>query len=119
MSKEDGIKLIIAGGRKYQFTQEDIDNLNTIENIDSIVSGGATGADKQGEIYAQHNGIPVDVFTADWKTYGKSAGPRRNRQMAKYADALAVFDGGKGTLSMISEAKKANLVIYDFRSNKC
>ena len=115
-AEEKGIKLIVAGGRKYQFTQEDIDRLNEIKDIECIVSGGATGADKQGEIYAQHNGIPVDVFTADWGKYGKSAGPRRNRQMAKYADALAVFDGGKGTTNMVKEALKEGLTIYDFRS---
>jgi hypothetical protein len=120
MSKEEEkeVRLIIAGGRHYVFTQEDIDRLNAIERIDCVVSGGCSGADKQGEIYAQKNGIPVDVFTADWKTHGRAAGPIRNRQMASYATHLAVFSGGSGTANMVKEALKAGLVIYDFRGER-
>jgi hypothetical protein len=35
--------------------------------------------------------------------------------MAKCADAVALFPGGRGTENMYQEALKAGLIIYDFR----
>jgi hypothetical protein len=54
------------------------------------------------------------VFPADWKTHGKAAGPIRNRQMAKNAEALiALWDGNsRGTKNMIETATKLGLKVY-------
>lgn len=109
------MKLIIAGGRDYSFSQNDIDRLNAIEGITEVVSGGAPGADSGGEAWATTAGIPVKRFLADWKSYGRAAGPIRNRKMAEYADAVALFPGGRGTASMQKEAAKQNLVVFDWR----
>lgn len=48
---------------------------------------------------------------ADWDLYGKSAGFKRNVQMAEYADALVAFwDGASsGTKHMIETAQKMGL----------
>lgn len=113
------MKLIIAGGRNYQLTQEDYKRLNALhaENrISTVASGGASGADADGETWARYKNIPVRRFRADWRTHGRAAGPMRNRQMAEYADAVALFPGGRGTQSMYNEAKKAGIKIFDFRS---
>ena len=59
--------------------------------------------------------IPVNIFPADWKAHGKAAGPIRNRDMAKHADQVVLFPGGRGTENMYQEAKKAGLVIHDWR----
>lgn len=109
------MKLIIAGGRDYRFTLKDIERLNNLENITEVVSGGAKGADAEGEQWAAEQGIPVKVFKADWKQYGRGAGPRRNQAMADYSDAVALFPGGKGTENMFKHAQKIGLVIYDWR----
>lgn len=106
--------VIVAGGRDYQFTADDIAKLERIP-VREVVSGGATGADRCGEQWAESRGIPVKQFPADWKTHGRAAGPIRNRQMAEYADAVALFPGGRGTASMAKEAEKAGIAIYDFR----
>lgn len=68
-----------------------------------IVSGGAKGVDELGERWAKQMGIPVKRFDADWDTYRKAAGPKRNRQMAEYADALLlVWDGtSRGSWNML------------------
>lgn len=65
------------------------------------------GADYLGELYAEHIGVKVAKFPANWTKYGPAAGPIRNAQMAKYADALvAVWDGdSKGTANMIQEMR--------------
>jgi len=110
------MKIIIAGGRNYQFTDKDVEKLNSIKHLTTeIVSGGAKGADSEGERWAKSNGIPVKMFKADWNQYGRAAGPIRNKQMAQYADAIVLFPGGSGTDNMHANAVKANLKIYDYR----
>lgn len=106
------MKLIIAGGRDYRFTEEDRSFLDALPDISEIVSGRASGADAQGEEWAKTQGLPVAVFKADWKAYGRGAGPLRNIQMADYANALALFPGGCGTASMRYEAEKRGLEIF-------
>jgi len=114
------MKVIIAGSR----TIKDFDDIDkalgiaaemgiTKESITEIVSGGATGADKFGELYAKCNHLPVKVFLPDWTKHGRAAGPIRNKQMVDYADALiAVWDGkSKGTLSTIKYAQEKGIQI--------
>ena len=102
------MKVIISGGQNYYLTREDWNKLDRL-GITEVVNGGAAGADKDGEAYAKKRGIPVRRFPADWKTYGRGAGPVRNREMAKYADGVALFAGGRGTASMKREAERAGI----------
>ena len=112
------MKLIIAGGRDYELTVQDYSKLNRIlPRVTEIVSGGARGADACGELWATLNHITLKRFPADWKRYGKRAGMLRNEQMGKYADAVALFPGGKGTQNMFKIAKRNGLQIFDFRTN--
>jgi len=110
------MKVIIAGSRDFNdyktLCQVCDYMLSKSENIE-IVSGTARGADKLGEKYAIDRLLVLKEFPADWNTFGKSAGYRRNEQMAKYADALIAFWDGKskGTEHMINLAKKYNLKI--------
>jgi hypothetical protein len=108
------MKLIIAGGKDYELDGADYDKLDKIKGITEVVSGGASGADGCGEFWAGQRNLPVKRFLADWGTHGKAAGPIRNRDMAEYADAVALFPGGAGTASMRTEAKRAGISIYDF-----
>ena len=110
------MKVIIAGGRNFN----DYENLCQIcdkalskQTEIEIVSGTAKGADKLGEKYANENGYPIKQFPADWDKYGKSAGYKRNEEMAKYADALIAFWDGKskGTKHMIDLAKRYKLKV--------
>ena len=100
-------KLIIAGGRDfndYELLQNTI--LPLLPSITEIVSGTCRGADQLGERFAHEHNIPIKQFPANWNLYGKSAGPRRNEQMAQYADACIVFWDGtsSGTKHMIKMA---------------
>lgn len=104
------MKIIIAGSRDF-FDPELIDEVyNSLEDvkITEVVSGGARGADKAGEEWAYRCGIPIKRFPAQWDKYGKSAGYRRNAEMAEYADGLIAFWDGesKGTQHMIDIAKR-------------
>ena len=108
------MKLIIAGGRDYDLTVGDFSSLmDLMPRVTEVVSGGATGVDQQGEMWADFYGFPIKRFPADWRTHGKAAGPIRNAEMAAYADAVALFPGGRGTASMRREAEKAGIEIFD------
>ncbi len=90
-------RIVIAGCRNYDNYDEAkryidfcLSNIRK-ENDIVIVSGGASGADAIGERYADENGFKVEKHSADWKKYGKSAGPKRNKQMAEVCDYVICF----------------------------
>ena len=107
------MNVAVVGSRKFN----DYDSLcevlfssvNPLE--DTIVSGGAKGADILAEQFADENNIPKKVFLADWNKYGKGAGFIRNSQIIEEADyVIAFWDGiSKGTLDTINKAKKNNV----------
>ncbi|MBO5873187.1 MAG: DUF2493 domain-containing protein [Clostridia bacterium] len=109
-------KVVVAGCRDYNNYEEAKDYIDRclsgirLENNIVIVSGGARGADALGERYARENGFEIERYPADWDTYGKSAGPIRNKQMAEICDCAICFWDGKsrGTASMIQFAKQRN-----------
>lgn len=118
------LKVIIAGSRDfndYQLLEKlaDMYFQNYSPGQIEIVSGGARGADCLGERYAQARGMALRVMPADWNTHGKSAGYRRNEEMAKYATHCIVFWDGesRGTKHMIDLATKYNLVLRVVRSS--
>jgi SLOG family YspA-like protein len=119
LAKGNYMKTIIAGSR----TADRYDDLlKAIALIDwkptAIISGTARGADQLGERWAQENGIPLHKMPADWNKHGKSAGYKRNLQMAECADALiALWDGeSRGTVHMIRLAREAGLRVFVHRT---
>jgi len=113
------MRTIIAGGRDFI----DYDKLKYIIKhelpwkITTVICGKAKGADTLGETWALCNSIPIEYFPAEWDKFGKSAGVRRNRQMAQNAEtALICWDTkSKGTRNMFQEAKKYNLKTYLYK----
>lgn len=112
-------RVIVAGSREfnnYKLLQDKLDNL-LVHKVKThkivIVSGGARGADQLGERYATQQNYCCDEYPADWQQYGKSAGYKRNVQMAENADALVAFWDGqsRGTQHMISIAKEHKLIV--------
>lgn len=102
------MKLIIAGSRHLLIECEEIHDIlrenlgERFNEVDEIVSGGAKGVDRCGETYARFAGKKLSVFPAEWFKHGKSAGPKRNLQMATYSDVLLlIWDGqSKGSANM-------------------
>ena len=113
-------KLIIAGGRGYRLRpihQRRLEALFGHRTDLEIVSGGCSGADMAGEVWAHKRGLKVTRMPADWDTHGPAAGPIRNRKMAEYSDALFYFPGSRGTLSMVREAQALGLPIFAAEDN--
>lgn len=114
------MRLIIAGGRDYEFTEanfERLDALHAVHPVTKVLSGCASGADHYGEVWARSNGIPVEEHPAQWDALGRRAGPVRNIEMAHQADAVVLFPGGDGTQNMHDEAKARDLRIFDWRGD--
>lgn len=110
-------KVIVAGGRDfndYELLKQTLDHIlqKRLPDVE-IVSGAAKGADSLGEKYAKENNLSLHRKPADWDAYGKSAGYRRNVEMADYADACVCFWDGKskGTKHMIDLAEKKGIQV--------
>lgn len=116
-------KVIIAGSRQfydYSLLKEKCLKIlsDKLKDCDiQIICGCARGTDTIGKQFAEEFGFKVLEYPADWEKYGKSAGYRRNKEMAKVADALIAFWDGesRGTKHMIDLAKEYGLptrIIY-------
>ena len=110
------MRLIIAGGREfnnYELLEREVLDFIKDEKDITIISGLARGADTLGCKFADSYNLPMVGFAADWKKFGRGAGLKRNKLMAKNADALIAFwDGSsRGTMSMIDYAHELNLKI--------
>lgn len=109
------MRTIIAGTRNCTDMSELIAALASCAWTPSVViCGTARGADRLGEVWAGEAGVPCERFPADWDQFGKSAGYRRNEQMADHAEALiALWDGdSRGTKHMIDIATRKGLQVH-------
>ena len=119
------MRFVIAGSRTVSdiiFLYDAIRELEIDEKlITEVISGNARGADRLGEIYAEENSLPLTIMPAEWEKFGKSAGYRRNEDMAKICDAVICLWAGesRGTKHMMDLAVKYNrkLWVYDVSKN--
>lgn len=122
-------KVIIAGGRDfndYDLLMETATEFLIMANFPimfdgndlvEIVSGGARGADKLGERFAEDYGFDIKRFIPKWQnpdgSTDRGAGIKRNHEMGNYANALIAYWDGKssGTRDMINYARKKGLIV--------
>ena len=117
------MKLIVAGGRDFVNTQAmitvlmDLVERGKIDPNPELVCGMARGADILAFRLWKSANMQIHVFPAEWDTYGKSAGFRRNKEMGEFADAAVCFwDGNsKGTKHMIDIMQRLNKPVYIVR----
>lgn len=74
----------------------------------TIIEGEAKGADFLARVWAKFRYLPYEAYPADWKTYGKAAGPIRNKAMLTEGkpDLVIAFlaKDSIGTKNMINQA---------------
>ena len=104
--------VLVCGGRGYRDYKGVCEVLDGMK-IDCLVHGGATGADLLAGEWAAGKGKPFIVVPANWKAYGKNAGPVRNAWMLKYINVTRVvaFPGGRGTAHMVKMAREAGIPV--------
>jgi len=114
------VRLLISGSRHYtdysEFTRLLWQELNyeIDQAVTEVISGGARGIDSLAVRWAQKTNVPFKVFNADWKRYGKVAGPKRNEEMCRYVSLsngwlIAFWDGS------IRNSGTANAILNGFR----
>lgn len=107
----------IVGSRdftNYRALEKFILSHLSLSQITGVVSGGARGADTLAEQFADRHNLPVKVYPADWKKFGKAAGIIRNDDIVKDSDVLFAFPlkGSVGTFDSIRKAYKKKIKVY-------
>lgn len=126
------MKVLVCGGRDYSDkvtvwnTLSDFDRKNPIE---LLIHGACKhwdndnrcwiGADRFASEWARAFRTPQLPFPADWKRFGKAAGPMRNQDMLVTGcpDIVLAFQGGRGTADMVrrAELREVAVVRIDWR----
>ena len=110
------MRLAIVGSRTfcdYGWMEQCLLRSFSVADIELVISGGARGADSLAARFAYRYRLPFKVIQADWETYGRKAGPMRNTEIVRQADALAAFWDGRsaGTRDTIAKARAAGIRI--------
>ena len=113
------MKVIIAGSRDIHrhVTWLDRHIVESRFDVTHVLEGGARGIDRLGREWAKQMNVPFTTYKADWSSYGRSAGLRRNAVMAMNADALiAIWDGkSNGTRNMIELMERQGKPVHVVR----
>ena len=99
------MKIAVIGSRMV--TDIDFDAIGA-QDGDTIISGGARGADSLAAAEARRRGLDVVEYLPEYERYGRGAPLVRNRQIVAACDRLVAFWDGKskGTAFTIREARK-------------
>ena len=106
------MRVLVCGGREFydlKFVHATLDMIHAKTPIAVVIEGGARGADDLAHSWAERNNVALATFVADWKLYGKRAGPIRNELMLREGkpDLVVAFPGGDGTANMVRLAERA------------
>ncbi len=118
------MRVLICGGRDYSNQTFFNNKLDAIQKergaFTIIIQGGAKGADYLAHLYSAKRGIKEEVYNAEWKMYGKTAGPIRNRRMLYEGkpDLVVAFPGGAGTTDMKKQARNAGVEVIEFNKEE-
>ena len=87
-----------------------------VDHVERVIAGGARGADRLGYRWSWKHQVPHKLFRAEWDRWGKSAGMRRNAQMAQAGDVLVAFWSltSRGTAHMIGEMQRLGKPVVVF-----
>lgn len=133
--------LVVFGGRNFGRVPGDIpflfsmlDGLRETIGPFTLIHGGADGADKLAQSWAESRGVPSREFKADWNNldgvpaskirqhrngvkYNVAAGFERNQRMIDEGKPThgAAFRGGNGTIDMFARCMRVDIPLFDFR----
>lgn len=114
------MRVLVCGGREYYDqgrVYQILDMIHREVGISEIIHGAATGADSLAGQWAILNNIKETKHPAEWKRYGKPAGPIRNRKMlrAEVPDMVVAFPGGDGTRDMINLSRSKKFKVLEVK----
>jgi hypothetical protein len=125
------VNILVCGGRHFAdvpFLWKWLDDFASkqvepgvrlvIEGASDDVTGPYVGADYWAHQWALARTIPYVRIHAQWKLFGKAAGPLRNNRMLRECepDCVIAFEGGNGTDDMVRKAKEAGLPVHEVKT---
>lgn len=115
------MRVLITGDRNWKRIDIIERELKKLPADTIIIHGAARGADTLGKFVAERLGLKVindgKGFPADWKRYGRSAGPIRNQLMIDKGNpdlVLAFHENiaeSRGTRDMVARASGAGVKV--------
>jgi YspA, cpYpsA-related SLOG family len=128
------MKILVCGGRDctdQEFISFVLKLIDETKPVSALVSGGCKtwfadlkthgGVDYLAEVWAERESIPVHRHEANWKLYGRRAGPIRNRLMLRlHPDIKFViaFPGGRGTADMKRAAVEKGIPVIEVQDGR-
>jgi len=110
------MKVLVCGDRSWKDWNKIRSKLQELKP-EVIIAGGARGADTTAALIASKElGIPAYIYPAQWNTYGRAAGPIRNREMLDQCPDLVLafhsdLSKSKGTADCVREARKRGIKV--------
>jgi len=110
------LKVLVCGSRDWEDYDTVLERLKSLPTGIAIIEGAAKGADTMAKTAAQELGLSVIEVPADWKRYGRAAGPIRNKEMLDLEPALVIafhkdITASKGTANCVEEARKRDIPV--------
>lgn len=115
------MRILFCGDRHWTNLKIICDVMDALKP-DFVIEGEAQGADLLARDAAEYFDIPVIKFPADWKKYGRAAGPIRNTQMLNEGmpELVVAFhddiQNSKGTLNMVQQSEKRKIPVKVYNS---
>jgi YspA, cpYpsA-related SLOG family len=112
------MRVLVCGSRSckdFTFVSCKLGDLHELHPFSLLITGGATGVDSLATQWAQACNIEVLTYPAAWGTFGRMAGPIRNRKMLEHGkpDLVVAFPGGRGTANMVKLAKSRGVRLVE------
>ncbi len=116
--------IVVTGSRKWEYRDPILDMLADIRP-DLVIHGDCpTGADSMAAGYARAQGTQCLVMPAQWSVHGRAAGPYRNLEMVRLAEALRAcgwyvtceafpLPDGRGTVDCMKRMKAAGFEVNE------
>lgn len=92
------MKVAIVGSRAYGYhglVRQWVQRLAAKHPDATVISGAARGVDSVAAHQARLEGLEVTEFPADWETFGRSAGFKRNRDIVAASNVVIAFWDGR------------------------
>ena len=117
------MNILVCGSRTFNDYNEMLNKLKSIvKPNDTIISGGAVGADSYAVLFAKEFNINYTIIKPKWSLYGKSAGFKRNIEMLDMLntnDLVVAFivNDSQGSMHTVKNAEQRGIktIVYNYK----
>lgn len=108
------ITAAVTGGRDFDgraILFGVLDAIHQVRGIELLLHGDQRGADTLADLWADVRGVPRLPYPPNWDSWGRAAGPIRNREMLSIPgiNVLVAFPGNRGTQNAVQIADELGI----------